>query len=128
MCSVSGGQAALCVVNFVEALVFGLFVIIMMFDQFSAIFESGDPDAAYSHVKGMKKRSRYESLKEVFGSSFNWRWFFPVAVTPQIQKEFLIECREAINDYVPPPISTENSDGQTANRPMEQSVNTNKTD
>lgn len=38
-CTISGAGTALCILNFVEALVFGLFVIVMMFDQFSAIFD-----------------------------------------------------------------------------------------
>eukprot|EP00462_Mataza_sp_D1_P022674 CAMPEP_0175131226 /NCGR_PEP_ID=MMETSP0087-20121206/6427_1 /TAXON_ID=136419 /ORGANISM="Unknown Unknown, Strain D1" /LENGTH=310 /DNA_ID=CAMNT_0016413497 /DNA_START=16 /DNA_END=948 /DNA_ORIENTATION=- len=98
-CSVSGGQAAMCVINFVEALVFGLFVIIMMFDQFSAIFDSGDPNSHYTHIKGTKKRSKYDSMKAVFGEPFSYRWFLPLNPTPKLQADFIEECREAATSW-----------------------------
>lgn len=82
-CSISAGQSALCVVNFVESLVFGLFVIIMLFDQLTAIFENTPGIDALQQKKGIKKGSKYQALKEVFGEAFNWKWFLPLNLPTQ---------------------------------------------
>lgn len=83
-CSLGGLNAALCVVNFVEALVFGLFTIIMLFDQFSAIFDDTNADL---NPKGTP-RTKYEALKDVFGGAFSWRWFIPMAPSAELLREF----------------------------------------
>lgn len=93
-CTVSGGYAALCIINFVEALVFGLFVIIMLFDQLSAIF---DPTPhhhgqGYSTTDERSRKSKYELLCDVFGEKFSWRWFFPFEPTTQMRADFQREC------------------------------------
>lgn len=87
LCTVSGGQAVLCVLTFIEAIIFGLFVCIMLFDQLSAIFE---PETS---KKGEEPRSNYEGLCEVFGESFSWRWFLPLAMPARVYQDFEKECR-----------------------------------
>jgi len=90
-CTVGGWQAALAIICFVEALIFGLFVIIMMFDQFSAIFDNTPGIDAMQHRRGVA-RGKYESLRDVFGEAFSWRWFFPLALTPKMRIDFDAEC------------------------------------
>jgi len=101
-CSVTGIGAALCVLNFIEALIFGLFVCIMMFDQFSAIFDNTPGVDALQNKHG-PKRSRYQSLKEVFGEPFSWRWFLPLSIPKQIHEDFQFELQqeELLNAHVP---------------------------
>ena len=50
---------AIQIINFIEALVFGLFVIIMMFDQFSAIFEIADEYEAEFGIYKSRFTSRF---------------------------------------------------------------------
>jgi len=101
-CSVTGVGAALCVVNFIEALIFGLFVCIMMFDQFSAIFDNTPGVDALQNKHGAK-RGRYQSLKDVFGEPFSWRWFLPLSIPKQIEDDFQYELQqeELLNAHVP---------------------------
>jgi len=90
-CTVGGIHAALAIICFVEALIFGLFVIIMMFDQFSAIFDNTPGIDAMQHRKGVQ-RGKYESLRDVFGESFSWRWFFPLDLPQKMRIDFEAEC------------------------------------
>lgn len=53
-CRISGGGVALSVIVFVEAIVFGLFTIIMLFDQLSAIFDNTPGIDAMQHRKGQQ--------------------------------------------------------------------------
>jgi hypothetical protein len=96
-CDITGLQSALCIITFVEALVFGLFVAIMMFDQLSAIVgENEDAQAHYEeelskYNTAMRRgiadymplptppppKSTYIALKEVFGGPFALSWFLP---------------------------------------------------
>jgi len=92
MCSISGLQAALCIINFIEALVFGLFVIIMFVDQISAIWDSNYNNDNYDDdSKPRKVIGKYAALKNVFGEGFSWRWFFPLTMPSQVFKEFAQE-------------------------------------
>jgi hypothetical protein len=86
-CTIGGGAAALCVLNFVEALIFGLFVIIMLCDQASAIFDNTPGIDALQHKHGVKK-GKYQSLVDVFGEPFGWRWFFPLRMSARLYSEF----------------------------------------
>lgn len=112
-CTVTGWATALGIVTFVEALIFGLFVIIMMFDQFTAIFEGNQDEmqhykqqlSSYEYniehkipVYGPKPekplaRTKYESLCLVFGESFSYRWFLPLNMPASIQEAFEAELR-----------------------------------
>jgi hypothetical protein len=94
-CSIGGGQAALCIINFVEALVFGLFTLIMMFDQFSAIFENTPGIDALQNKKG-ERRGRYDSLIAVFGEPLSLRWLLPFHFTPLLANEFIFECDDIL--------------------------------
>ena len=76
-CRMSALGVTLCVITFVEALIFGLFVTIMMCDQLGAIFDNTPGIDALQDKKG-KKIGRYTSLCNVFGEGFTWSWFFPL--------------------------------------------------
>jgi hypothetical protein len=109
LCTLTATQAGLCVVNFVEALVFGLFVLIMLFDQISAIWE-GESTQDQGH------RSKYQALQEVFGEPLSVTWLFPLTLPVQVYEDFEAECRQV--QYIAPrykPLSTTtaNSTGST---------------
>jgi len=91
-----GAQVVLCVLNFIEALVFGLFVIIMFFDQLSAIFENSDGYDSGSELDKTQKPTitRYQALQQVFGEKFNFKWFLPLNLNDQVVKDFLFELEE----------------------------------
>ena len=88
------GNIIIAILLFIEALIFGLFVIIMMFDQLSAIsetFEDIYPSHPANHKKKILcciKRNYYVSLKRVFGESFNIKWFLPTSLS--IQGKFFL--------------------------------------
>lgn len=86
MCTINTIHGALAIINFVEALVFGLFVIIMFFDQMSGIFET--PAPPYQDTEKAKARGKYECLKDVFGEPFSWRWLLPIAMPRRIREDF----------------------------------------
>lgn len=86
-CSLSTVQTALCIINFIEAVIFGLFVLIMTFDQLTAIFDNTPGIDALQHKPGVKK-GRYQSLVDVFGERISWRWLLPLGLTPTILAEF----------------------------------------
>jgi len=95
-CTVGGVHAALAIICFVEALVFGLFVIIMMFDQFSAIFDNTPAIDAMQNRHGVR-RGKYESLRDVFGEAFSWKWFFPLQMSPKIRLDFDAEIQRELD-------------------------------
>jgi palmitoyltransferase len=81
-CNVGDIGTFCCIYNFIVALVFGLFVLIMFFDQLSAIFENTPGIDALQQRFGVKK-GRYEALCDVFGEKLSWRWFLPFDLPPQ---------------------------------------------
>ncbi len=93
-CTISGVGTALCIANFVEALVFGLFVIVMLFDQFSAIFDGTAlvqdhrPTAPAPPVK-----PKYEALRGVFGEPFGLTWFLPIDMPKKMKEDFHTDIR-----------------------------------
>jgi len=91
MCSVSGWQPVLCILNFIEAIIFGLFVCIMMWDQLSAILSNTPGIDAKQNKKG-EQREWYISLCEVFGEEFSWRWFFPLNMPARVRDDFEQLC------------------------------------
>ncbi len=99
-CTITGFQAVLCVLNFVEALIFGLFVSVMMWDQMGAIFDN-TPYIDSLKKKHGAKRGRYQSLKEVFGEPFGWRWFVPTAIAQPMRVAFDWELSR--DELVAPP-------------------------
>lgn len=89
-CSMSGGQTVLCVLVFIEAVIFGLFTIIMLYDQLSAIFENTPGIDQLQNRVGVK-RGKYESLLDVFGEPFSWRWWLPLDLPRKIRDDFARE-------------------------------------
>ena len=92
LCPITPLQTALCIINFVEALVFGLFCAIMMADQLNAIFDNTPGIDALQGKKG-ERRGRYSSLCTVMGEKIGWRWLLPVACHEQLRLEFDEELR-----------------------------------
>ena len=92
LCPVTPVQTALCIVNFVEALVFGLFCAIMMADQLAAILDNTPGIDALQGKKG-ERRGRYQSLCTVMGERIGWRWLLPVACNERLRAEFEEELR-----------------------------------
>lgn len=82
-----------CVLNFVEGIMFGLFVTIMLFDQLSVIFDNtGTIDKKKGIIRA--KRSAYDSLAAVFGESLSPGWFVPKFTTSQLKEDFAGLCQE----------------------------------
>ena len=100
-CSITPLQTALCIVNFIEALVFGLFCIIMMADQLSAILDNTPGIDALQHKHGAK-RGRYDSLKAVFGEPLGLRWLLPVRLPAVVVSDFDWELTVDAGDYGEP--------------------------
>jgi ribosomal protein L40E len=70
----------LLVLNFIEAIVFGLFTIIMLFDQINAISENTPYiDKLKGHV-GVRQ-SIYASFRDVFGEELRYTWLLPLGPT-----------------------------------------------
>jgi len=66
-----------CTLNFVEAILFGLFVTVMMFDQFSVIFENTTYIDKLKGVKRQQRRNMYDSLVFTFGGDIGIPWLLP---------------------------------------------------
>jgi palmitoyltransferase len=118
MCTISTVHGVLAIINFVEALVFGLFVIIMFFDQMSAIFDTVAPPYL---TPAPKSRSRYDCLKDVFGEPFSYRWFLPIAMPRRMMEDFKKEIqslppvKKAPISFAPGPVR---ADGLTMRSPL----------
>jgi len=82
-----------CVLNFVEGIMFGLFVTIMLFDQLSVIF---DNTTLIDKKKGNVRKARtvMDSLASVFGESLSPGWFFPKQTTIKLKEDFQGLCQE----------------------------------
>ena len=89
LCNPSPIDVLLCVLNFIEGILFGLFTFIMLFDQLSAIF-SNTP--YIDQIKGKKgaKKQKYQCLVDVFGEPFSISWFFPTPLTKQMKENWRI--------------------------------------
>lgn len=66
---------------------FGIFTIIMLFDQLSAIFDNTPYIDAIQNRRGIRK-PKMECLEQVFGEPFSWRWFLPFRLPEKVFKEF----------------------------------------
>ena len=83
-----------CVFNFIEALIFGTFVCIMIYDQFDALLH----DLPYiDKLQGKKgsKRTYLQCAVELFGEPFSYRWFVPVNLPDKVYEEFETLCLES---------------------------------
>ena len=97
-CTITPLQTALCIVNFIEAVVFGLFCLIMMFDQLTAILDNTPGIDALQNRQGAK-RGRYDSLQAVFGEGVSVRWLLPLPLPKRVEKEFEWELGEDAGEY-----------------------------
>jgi len=68
----------------------------MMFDQFSAIFDNTPAIDALQNRHGVK-RGKYESLRDVFGESFSWKWFLPLEMTAKMRMDFEAEVQRELD-------------------------------
>jgi len=93
-CNIDGAGVACSVIMFVEAIVFGLFTIIMMFDQFSAIFDNTPGIDAMQNRKGETK-PKMQALTDVFGEKLSWRWLVPFGLTKKMLQDFDQELRNS---------------------------------
>jgi len=79
---------ALLVIDFIEALVFGLFVIIMFVDQVSAIISNTPYIDQLQNKMSKTKHSKYRLLRQVFGEPLSIRWLLPLAQTEELHQQF----------------------------------------
>ena len=93
-CGLSPLQTALCILNFVEALVFGLFCVIMMADQLTAILDNTPGIDALQHRPGQRK-GRYDALQAVFGEPLSLRWLLPLGLPASVRRDFDSELAAA---------------------------------
>lgn len=99
ICHVTGLDVGLMIGNFLESIIFGIFVLIMLFDQLSAIFDNLPGIDSLQNKIVINKKSKYHSLCDVFGESINYRWFLPVSPTTQLIQLFEHDCNEI--EYIP---------------------------
>ena len=93
-CSVSGVQALLAIATFIEAIIFGLFCSIMLWDQLSAIFDNTPGIDALQDRHGDSSQGKYALLQEVFGEPLCWRWWLPLALPPKVAADFSAELEQ----------------------------------
>lgn len=98
-CDYDNSDVMLGIILMFEAILFGLFTIIMLFDQFQAIFDNTPYIDALKNIRGAS-RSKMESLVQVFGEPFSFRWFLPFPPTTQMKQEFL-RLRESSSETCP---------------------------
>jgi hypothetical protein len=75
----------------VQAVLFGSFTAVMMFDQLSCIFESN------TYIDRLKKKKRgkksmKDSLEFVFGEPISVGWLFPKSLPTTLIKNFAQMC------------------------------------
>ncbi|PFH33416.1 DHHC zinc finger domain-containing protein [Besnoitia besnoiti] len=76
-CDLEPLEAVACVFVFMFSFVFGLFTLVMFFDQLSAIRSNTTGIEALKN-ETYEKKSLYFSLAEVCGAPLSWRWLLPV--------------------------------------------------
>ncbi|CBZ53108.1 Zinc finger DHHC domain-containing protein,related [Neospora caninum Liverpool] len=86
-CNLEPLEAVACVFVFMFSFVFGLFTLIMFFDQLSAI-RSNTTGIEVLKREAHETRSLYSSLVDVCGAAPSWRWLLPV------NRSFLALSRE----------------------------------
>jgi len=75
----------LLILNFVESIVFGLFTIVMLFDQISAISENTPYiDKLKGHLG--TRQTIYASFRDVFGEELRYTWLIPLGPTKRTKK------------------------------------------
>jgi hypothetical protein len=79
--------------NVIEAIIFGIFTIAMGCDQAEAIAENTNYIDRLQKKKG-DKQTLLQSMEDIWGEPFGWRWFFPLAPTKTLRKDFQKFCKE----------------------------------
>ncbi|CZT98172.1 palmitoyltransferase DHHC11 [Plasmodium falciparum NF54] len=77
MCIITKLDIYLIVINMICSLLFGMFSMIMLVDQYCAIKTNTTGIELLKNIKGEVKPFQ-ESLNEVFGQPFSYLWFLPV--------------------------------------------------
>eukprot|EP00940_MAST-03C_sp_MAST-3C-sp2_P001861 g1861.t1 len=98
-------DAVFSILNFIEAIIFCIFTMCMMWDQYEAIAEN-TPYIDRLQGKRGKEQAVSKSLREVFGEPPSWRWFFPLAPSASLRDTFAKMCSDthrAIVEREPPP-------------------------
>lgn len=100
-CSVSSGGAIMCILNFIEAIIFGLFTMMMMWDQLTAIRDDLPGIDALQNKKS-KPKGFYNAMKDVFGeSTLSWRWLLPLNPTQKLHEYLRDELHKLHEDREP---------------------------
>mmetsp|Transcript_38237 Transcript_38237/g.64103 ORF Transcript_38237/g.64103 Transcript_38237/m.64103 type:complete len:330 (-) Transcript_38237:109-1098(-) len=86
-CNPEPHDVILCVINFVEALLFVLFTGCMGADQFEAISKNTPYIDRLQGIKG-RQRPICENLKDVFGGRFSLTWFLPLPPSREARASF----------------------------------------
>lgn len=85
-CCLSGADVIFSILNFIEAILFGLFVLVILCDQLGAIFDN-TPGIDALQGKVGKKQSKMVNLRGVMGSSLGLHWFLPTALPTNVQSD-----------------------------------------
>ena len=92
-CSPNSTDTIVTICNVVEALIFGIFTIAMGCDQAEAIAENTNYIDRLQKKRG-EQQTLLQSMEDVWGEPFGWRWFFPLAPTTQHRVTFQRFCKE----------------------------------
>ena len=79
--------------NVVEAVIFGIFTIAMGCDQAEAIAENTNYIDRLQKKRG-ERQTLLQSMEDIWGEPFGWRWFVPFSPTQNLRKEFQKFCKE----------------------------------
>jgi hypothetical protein len=92
-CQPTTTDTVVSVLNAVEAVIFGIFTIAMGCDQADAVAENTNYIDRLQKKKG-KEQTYMQSLEDIFGEKFGWRWLVPFAPTVQLKRDFQKYCKE----------------------------------
>eukprot|EP00450_Noctiluca_scintillans_P017793 CAMPEP_0194521698 /NCGR_PEP_ID=MMETSP0253-20130528/56067_1 /TAXON_ID=2966 /ORGANISM="Noctiluca scintillans" /LENGTH=161 /DNA_ID=CAMNT_0039366077 /DNA_START=305 /DNA_END=787 /DNA_ORIENTATION=+ len=76
----SEGESVACVLVLFVALIFGLFVFVMLCDQWGHILSDASTIDTMQGAAPEHRRPWREPLQEVMGRGPSWRWFVPIPV------------------------------------------------
>ena len=76
-----------CVLSLVLVLIFAIFTACMLWDQFRALYDNTPYIDRLQGRRGRKQPIR-TTLRLVFGETFTWRWFVPLAPTLELRRHF----------------------------------------
>lgn len=93
ICNPTSADLICSILLMVEAVLFGSFTTVMMFDQLSCIFES---NTYIDRLKGKKRGNKgmKDSLEFVFGEPLGAGWFFPKSLPEALITNFATMCTE----------------------------------